>query len=235
MSSETDTTSKAAALLFAGLLAGSIGAIGSMAAAETEPDGGEADAPDATTADTGVSSDTDAGDTADTAPAIPPEKLAAGREAFVQVTRVLKSPRCMNCHPTGDRPLQTDESVPHAMNVSRTSVEGGMTCATCHRDRNSEAYGVEGGPPGAPHWGLPPEDTPMIFQGRTAAELCRQLKDPARNGGKDMQALLEHVTADPLVLWGWKPGGDRTKPPLSHEEFVAAFETWVESGGACPE
>ena len=29
---------------------------------------------------------------------------------FMEIAQVLQSPRCMNCHPAGDAPLQTDES-----------------------------------------------------------------------------------------------------------------------------
>ena len=164
----------------------------------------------------------------------PPVSPEAGKKAFLDVARVLQSPRCMNCHPVGDAPLQSDASRPHAMNVSRISTEAGLQCATCHRDRNSEALGIAAGPPGAPKWGLPPKDMPMVFEKMTPTALCEQLKDPARNGHKDFAALFEHVDKDPLVLWGWAPGGKRTLPPLSHPEFVAAFKTWVASGGACP-
>jgi hypothetical protein len=157
-----------------------------------------------------------------------------GAKAFVEVARVLQSPRCMNCHPDGDRPLQTDASRPHRMNVSRASEEAGMECATCHREQNSEALGVQGGPPGAPNWHLPPRETPMVFEGLTTQELCEQLKTPDENGGKSLADLLHHISEDALVLWGWNPGGDRTKPPLTHAEFVKHFETWVKSGGACP-
>jgi hypothetical protein len=157
-----------------------------------------------------------------------------GARAFEEVAKVLQSPRCRNCHPAGDRPLQGDEGRPHAMNVSRQSVEAGLECATCHQERNSEALGVDGGPPGAPHWGLPPADTPMVFEGKSASELCAQLADPAQTGGRDLEALLGHVSEDALVKWGWDPGGARTRPPLTHAAFVDAFRTWVESGGACP-
>jgi hypothetical protein len=159
---------------------------------------------------------------------------AAGARAFEQVAKVLQSPRCRNCHPAGDAPLQTDLGRPHAMNVSRASVAAGLECATCHQERNSEALGIPGGPPGAPHWGLPPADTPMVFEGLSSRVLCQQLKDPAQTGGRDLSALLDHVSHDALVLWGWAPGGTRTTPPLSHERFVAEFRTWVRSGGACP-
>jgi hypothetical protein len=159
---------------------------------------------------------------------------AEGKKAFVEVARVLQSPRCMNCHPVGDAPLQTDASTPHQMNVSRKSESAGLECATCHREQNSEAVGVAGGPPGAPNWHLPPPETPMVFQGHTPTTLCEQLKNPAKNGGKSLDQLLHHVTEDALVKWGWNPGGNRTKPPLTHEAFVKAFSTWVASGGACP-
>src|SRR5882672_8754726 len=40
-------------------------------------------------------------------------------EAFMQVYKVLMSPRCMNCHPAGDQPLQGDDSHIHTMSVQR--------------------------------------------------------------------------------------------------------------------
>jgi hypothetical protein len=157
-----------------------------------------------------------------------------GKKAFLDVARVLQSPRCMNCHPAGDAPLQGDRPKLHAMNISRASVEAGLACNTCHQETNSEAVGVSGGPPGAPRWGLPGKEMPLVFQGLTPSQLCEQMKDPARNGQKDAQALLDHVEHDPLVLWGWEPGGRRTTPPLSHEAFVSAWKTWTSAGRVCP-
>lgn len=162
------------------------------------------------------------------------DTVAAGKRAFVDVARVLQSPRCQNCHPAGNAPLQSDKGKPHAMNISRATIALGVPCATCHQDRNSEAIGIAGGPPGAPKWNLPPADVPMVFEGRSVTALCEQLKAPARNGKRTLEMLLEHVSHDPLVLWGWNPGGKRTRPPLAHDKFVAAFTAWVASDGACP-
>jgi hypothetical protein len=158
----------------------------------------------------------------------------AGQRAFVEIAKVLQSPRCQNCHPVGDAPLQGDRGVPHAMHISRATVAAGVPCSACHQQRNSEAIGIAGGPPGAPKWGLPPVETPMVFEGKSLTALCEQLKDPARNKQRTLAMLLDHVSHDPLVLWGWSPGGKRTVPPLSHDAFVAAFTTWVDSDGACP-
>lgn len=163
-----------------------------------------------------------------------PDPLTAGKRGFVEVVKVLQSPRCMNCHPSGDRPLQGDQHQPHAQHISRATVAAGVPCTTCHQQRNSEYVGVAGGPPGAPKWGLPPAETPMIFQGKTATQICEQMKDPKQNHGKSLAQLMEHAASDPIVLWGWAPGGKRTLPPLSHEAFTAAFRAWVDSGGACP-
>ncbi|MEM1347077.1 MAG: hypothetical protein AAGI01_00880 [Myxococcota bacterium] len=165
------------------------------------------------------------------------EQITAGKAAFQAVHRVLVSPRCMNCHPAGDRPLQTDASTPHAMNISRASEAAGLQCSTCHQTQNAdELVGApKGAPPGAPNWHLPPVEHPMIFQGRSPAALCAQLKDPAQNGGKTLVQLLEHVTHDPLVAWGWHPGKGRSLPPLPKDEFVASFKTWVDAQGACPD
>ncbi len=162
-----------------------------------------------------------------TDPAMDP---AAGVAAFLDVARVLQSPRCMNCHPAGDAPLQRDVSLPHAMNVTRHSPEAGLPCATCHRE---VGLGLPGLPPASPVWHLPPAN--QVFEGRAPRELCLQLKDPATTGGRDLPALLHHVEEDALVLWGWSPGGGRTVPPLSHEAFVERFRTWIEAGAPCPE
>src|SRR5262245_64601330 len=44
---------------------------------------------------------------------------AASRAAFRAVYPVFMHPRCMNCHPAGDVPLQGDDSHPHLQNVKR--------------------------------------------------------------------------------------------------------------------
>lgn len=162
------------------------------------------------------------------------EDLTAGIAAWQTVYETLQHPRCMNCHPAGNQPLQTDQSRPHAMNISRESQDGGLACATCHMEQNADLLGIPGGPPGAPHWQLPEPEMPLIFEGRSPNELCEQFKRPQDNGFKTLEALLDHVRHDALVLWGWEPGGDRTTPPHSHDDFAAAFEVWVRSAGACP-
>ncbi len=166
-----------------------------------------------------------------TALADPTPSEADGVRAFAIVYRVFESPRCRNCHPAGDRPLQTDAGIPHAQDISRRSVANGLTCATCHRDRNGARPGQ---PPGAPNWNLPPSDVPMIFEGRSPHDLCKQLEDPSQTRGRDLAALIEHVDKDPLVQWGWHPGPGRTPVPVPHDETVAAMRTWAAAGAPCP-
>ncbi|MEM7160087.1 MAG: hypothetical protein AAF799_45035 [Myxococcota bacterium] len=164
---------------------------------------------------------------------LPPASPVEASSSFKPIYEVLVSPRCMNCHPEGDRPLGAVGGV-HAMNISRASMESGLACSTCHAEHNTELPGGPPGPPGAPHWQLPPKETPMVFENRTITALCKQLRDPGQNGERSLADLLHHVEHDPLVLWGWNPGGDRTPPPISHESFVKSFAAWVEAGGICP-
>jgi hypothetical protein len=81
---------------------------------------------------------------------------------------------------------------------------------------------------------MPSAATPMIFEKRTPAQLCKQLLDKSQNGGLTPEQLIDHVSHDPLVLWGWNPGEGRSTPPLSHAEFVQKFVEWVNKGAACP-
>jgi mono/diheme cytochrome c family protein len=157
------------------------------------------------------------------------------RAAFADVYKVLMHPRCMNCHPSGDMPLQGDDSHPHLQNVKRGEDGKGkyaLKCANCHQDVNLPGENM---PPGNPIWQLPRREMPLVFQGKSPRELADQLKDPRRNGGKTLDQLVEHVTHDKLVDWGWEPGDGRTKPPLSHDEFAKKFREWVEKGAASPE
>ena len=34
----------------------------------------------------------------------------------------------------------------------------------------------------------------------------RAVKDPKRNGGRELPALVHHMTTDALVQWAWNPG-----------------------------
>ncbi len=157
----------------------------------------------------------------------------ASVKAFGDVYAVLMSPRCMNCHPSGDIPLQGDNSILHTMSPQR-GVDGeglyAMKCTNCHQPQNSPGLHA---PPGNPVWHLPPADMKMVFQGKTPPELARQLIDPKQNGNKDIKKLIEHAD-DELVLWGWKPGEGRTLPPISHAQFKKSWITWLLTGAYAP-
>jgi len=154
-------------------------------------------------------------------------------KAFKAVYTVLMSPRCMNCHPSGDVPLQGDDSHLHTMFPKRGTEGKGvlaMKCANCHQPANTPGLHT---PPGNPNWHLPPANMKMVFQGKTARQLAKQMVDPKQNGHKNMQQLLEHAD-DGLVLAGWNPGEGRTLPPMSHAQFKKAWTTWIKTGAYAP-
>ena len=168
----------------------------------------------------------------DVQPQPSPAQLEQARAAFDVVYAVLQHPRCLNCHPDGDRPLQSDTSRPHAMNVVRGPDDrgvSGMLCAGCHGTSNSTLAfappGVSGG------WRMAPRT--MRFEGLSKSELASMLLDPYRTH-MTTEEMIEHVEHDPLVLWGWDPGPGRKPVPVAHADFVTAFQTWIEAGAPVP-
>lgn len=153
------------------------------------------------------------------------------RALFVEASKVLFHPRCLNCHPAGDVPQQGDLGARHDPPVVRGEHDSGvvgMQCGSCHQDKNLALARV----PGAPGWHLAPRE--MAWVGRTPASVCAQLKDPARNGHKTLAQVVEHTAHDPLVAWGWDPGHGRVPAPGSQAAFGALVAAWVEAGAACP-
>lgn len=150
---------------------------------------------------------------------------------FEEASKVISSPRCMNCHPRDDRPTQYDTMRPHVPWVVR-GADGhgapGLRCDTCHQAENFDVSGV----PGAPNWSLAPAE--MAWQGKTLAQICVQIQDPRRNGGKDKAALVHHMAQDELVGWGWRPGGGRTPAPGTQKQFGELVQAWLATGGHCP-
>jgi cytochrome c5 len=160
---------------------------------------------------------------------------APAEAAFNRAWTVFNSPRCRNCHPAGDAPLQGDDSHVHIQNVKR-GPDGhgvyGMKCNTCHQLTNIPGDNM---PPGNPRWSVPPPNMKMVIVGETSGQFCRQLKDPAQNGGRTLAQIITHVSSDDLVGWAWNPGDGRTPPPLTRPEFAAAVREWVKNGAACPQ
>jgi len=149
---------------------------------------------------------------------------------FDPVASVLTHPRCMNCHTVTEFPRQGDERRRHEQFVVRGEDGHGaptLQCAACHQDTNIDHAGV----PGAPHWALAPLS--MGWEGLGNTQLCETLKDRRRNGDRSIEALLEHMRSDALVLWGWNPGAGRTLPPLTHPQFMQALEAWAAAGAPC--
>ena len=103
-----------------------------------------------------------------------------------------------------------------------------MRCATCHQDANFDPAGV----PGHAHWHLAPRE--MAWQGKTIGEICTQIKDPARNGGRSLQQILTHMSNDTLVGWAWAPGFGRKPAPGTQQELGALIKAWMNTGAVCP-
>lgn len=163
------------------------------------------------------------------------QKAKSGDDSlFAALVPVLRHPRCMNCHSAGDFPRQGDDGHAHAMAVRRGAEGLGVTaqkCTTCHQDHNLVGLHM---PPGALGWRLPSTATPMVWRDRSDSEICRQIKDPKQNGNRSIAQIVEHMTEDKLVSWGWNPGQGRTAVPMSHDDFAVKVKAWAAAGAPCP-
>jgi hypothetical protein len=154
-----------------------------------------------------------------------------------EMGKVIQSPRCQNCHPVGRRPTQGDDRHAHLPSMQAgTDGKGvaGLPCKSCHGTANyatlvSSIQSV----PGNLHWGLAPAS--MAWQGKSLSEICAQIKNPKRNGGRTLAQIHLHMASDDLVGWAWRPGDGRNPAPGTQAEFGALIAAWIAAGAYCPQ
>jgi hypothetical protein len=165
------------------------------------------------------------------------DSAARSRALFTEAVKVITGPRCMNCHPVGEHPTQGNDMHEHQPPVFRgdngNGIAGAM-CSTCHTERNFTLF--EGATyrsiPGNPRWGLAPIE--MAWQGKSIGDICRQIKDPTRNGGRDLKLVHEHIASDDVVAWAWNPGEGRQPAPGTQQLLGQLIEAWIDTGAQCP-
>ncbi len=166
-----------------------------------------------------------------------------GLAAWDDIHAVLTHPRCLNCHVGGDNvPLWGTVEAPgriHGMAVnagdSRIGAEG-LSCRACHQT-STRPNTV---PHAAPHTGMDWRLAPVEFQwtDRTSAEICAQMRDPARNGGRDAAGLVGHILHDAeligFITWSFEPGAGRNPAPGSLQAHLEDMALWTAAGMPCP-
>ena len=166
------------------------------------------------------------------------DQAERSRALFNEVAKVVTHPRCMNCHPAGDHPLQGNDRHVHQPPAPRG--EGGvgipgLTCSACHTEKNFTLVGTGASYksiPGHPRWQLAPRE--MAGEGKSIAQICEQLKDEKRNGGRTLALLQEHFAHDDLVAWGWNAGEGREPAPGNQQQLGELVQAWIDTGAACP-
>jgi mono/diheme cytochrome c family protein len=159
------------------------------------------------------------------------DRADRSKALFTEAGKVIQHPRCINCHPVGERPLQGEQMQLHQPLVVRGPDDKGavaLRCSTCHGVANYEPAGV----PGHPLWHVAPRS--LAWQGLSLGQICSQLKDRRRNGNKSLAQIHEHMAKDTLVGWGWTPGGKRAPAPGTQERFGELIGAWIDTGADCP-
>ena len=168
--------------------------------------------------------------------------VADGLAAWARIFEVTSHPRCSNCHVGPDHiPMWSGPSFgrtrPHGMNVSGGESRIGaefIPCATCHVNTESSGRGNEPAhhaPRVGMDWRLPPVEAAWF--GKSSVEVCGQLRDPDRNGGRDYLALAAHLEHDVILHWAWAPGGNRAPAPHSLQAHVDDLLAWGVAGYPC--
>ncbi len=173
----------------------------------------------------------------------PPADGSVSREdglaAWQRIYEVTSHPRCSNCHVGADNiPMWSGPSYgkarPHGMNVnageSRIGAEY-VQCATCHAYREGSNDRPHAAPQVAMNWQLAPVEAAWF--GKSTVEICNQLRDPDRNGGRDFQEIASHLDHDLILHWAWNPGGGREPAPYSLQEHVDDVLAWGVAGYPC--
>ena len=167
-----------------------------------------------------------------------------GLAAWDRIFAVASHPRCSNCHvdesnvPMWSGPAY-GKTRPHGMNInadnSRIGIES-VPCSTCHVQSTS-LNTIPHAPPHTGHaWMLAPVE--FAWWGKDSPSICDQMRDPARNGGRDGAGLVEHILHDAeikaFITWGFNPGGGREAAPGTMQEHLDDMVLWTAAGMPCP-
>lgn len=151
---------------------------------------------------------------------------------FMEASKVITHPRCMNCHPATQHPTQGEDMHVHRPLITRGEDGFGpaaLRCTACHGEKNYDTARV----PGNIKWHLAPAE--MAWQGKTIGQICEQIKDPKRNNNMGIGELVQHMAKDELVGWAWNPGAGRTPAPGTQQSFGDLISAWADAGAVCPQ
>ncbi|WP_368186883.1 hypothetical protein [Aestuariibius sp. HNIBRBA575] len=180
------------------------------------------------------------GDTQINPPAAGSVSVVQGLQAWDRIYDVASHPRCSNCHVGAENvPMWSGpsygETRPHGMNInageSRIGVEY-VLCSTCHTTSTRGNETPHEPPRVDATWMLAPVAAEWF--GKSSTEVCHQLRDPDRNGGRDYLELAQHLDHDVILHWAWNPGGGREPAPYSLQEHVDDVLAWGVAGMPCP-
>lgn len=171
----------------------------------------------------------------------PPAQVSRqdGLAAWDRIYEVTSHPRCANCHvgpsnkPMWSGPAYGRTRV-HGMNInageSRIGAEY-VLCSTCHAFREGGNDMPHAAPQVAMNWQLAPVEAAWF--GKSSDEICNQLRDPDRNGGRDFLEIAGHLDHDLILHWAWHPGGGRDPAPYSLQTHVNDVLAWGVAGQPC--
>lgn len=161
-----------------------------------------------------------------------PAEQTEAVKRFDALMPVIQHPRCVNCHggidffSAGYEDLHGGGAV-EMVDREVKGPDGSIiahrrpdfaTCASCHDAQTRR------------RWEIPAPMLNVNFAGRTAAQICEQMKRHSQNPG----TLILHIEKDELIRLGFEgrrgfTSLSRLPPPMTAEGFNAKVAAWVES------
>src|SRR4051812_17974705 len=132
------------------------------------------------------------------------DTAARSAAIFTELGKVLTHPRCLNCHPAGDRPRQGDMSRLHQPPVERGADGHGLPalrCPICHGQANFDPAGM----PGNPIWHLAPRE--MAWEGKTLARSAPRSRIPR---AMETDPSTRSLSISARTIWSVGPGHPAT-------------------------
>jgi len=138
------------------------------------------------------------------------DQAERSRALFNEIAKVVTHPRCMNCHPAGNHPLQGDDRHEHLPPVPRGDAGlgvAGLNCATCHTERNFTLVGAATykSIPGHPRWQLAPIE--MAWEGKSVSQTASSSRIRRATAGARSRSC---TSISPRTIWS-RGAGRRAK------------------------
>ncbi len=151
---------------------------------------------------------------------------------FQEAGKVIQHPRCVNCHPAGDRPTQTDRMRPHQPLVVRGADGHGRAGNGLHDLPSRDEFRCRE-VAGPSRTGISPRPR-WLGRAARSARFARRSRTRSATAARTWRRSFTTWLRIRWSVGAGRPGQGRTPAPGTQAEFGALIKAWAASGAHCP-